>query len=145
MRTHALHDGGEVGADAVGHVNADGLGSADVADGFGRADDGLGRDAAGVEAVAAEEAFLDQGDLGAEAGGPDYGHESRGAAADDDEVVLAAGRGILPAAGVDVGDQFLVELAPGGFHDDAVAGGVWCVHAVAVCDDASLRPVQVPA
>ena len=120
---HAFHDGGEVDGDAVGHVNADRGGLADIADGFGGADEGLGGYAAGVEAVAAQEGLLDEGHLGAESDCAGDGDQACGAAADDDEVVRAAGRGVTPAAGCDLGDELLVELAPGGFDCDAGGGG----------------------
>jgi hypothetical protein len=62
------------------------LGEGDV---FGGVEEGLARDAADVEAGAAEGgAFLDERDLEAELGGAEGAHIAAGAGADDDEVKI---------------------------------------------------------
>ena len=52
--------------------------------------EGLGRNAAEVEAIAAEEVPFHQRHLGAEGGGAGGGDQPGGAAAEDDEVVASA-------------------------------------------------------
>ena len=77
-----------------------------------RTDDGLGRHAADVEAIAAHEMFLDERDLRTESHRTDGGNQSCCAAADDDKIVARRGRGIFPVRRMDVGDKFLIVRVP---------------------------------
>ena len=60
----------------------------EIVEAVGCIEQGLGGDAADVEAGAAEEFALDAGDLQAELGGADGGGVSARAGADDDEIEI---------------------------------------------------------
>ena len=70
----------------AGDVDAEVLGVADALGEGGRLEERLGRDAAAVEARAADLVLVDEGDLEAELGGPEGGRVAAGAGAEDDEV-----------------------------------------------------------
>ena len=72
---HPCHDLAEIGADAIGHMHAKVGCFLDFADDFGRANDGFGGYAAGVEAVAAEQMFFDKRHFCAYASCPDCAHQ----------------------------------------------------------------------
>lgn len=105
---HALHDGAEVVAGAVGG-EAEGGGAVHLPREAGRGDEGLGGDAAGPEAVAAERVLLDDGGVHAEVGRARGRDQAAGAAADRDEVVFVDSRrglahfGVLSKVSVKVG------------------------------------------
>src|SRR6185312_11274958 len=90
----ALDDLGRVIADIVG-LQAVGLGVLHVVIDLGRAQERLGRDAAPVEADAAEIFALDNGRLEAELRRADGGDVAAGAGADDDDVEGGIGHLVL--------------------------------------------------
>ena len=102
---HAFHHRGEVHLHVVRPADAEQAGVADLRHHARRADDALGRDAADVQAVAAQVVALDQGDLGAQAGGARRGHQPGRAGADHHQVVAAGRGGIGPVRRVRVGAQ----------------------------------------
>src|SRR5207253_3785438 len=69
-----------------------------------RPDQRLGRYAADIETIAAQEFAFDQGDLGAEPGSTGSGDQSRRAGADHNEVVPTRGRRANPVRRVHVLD-----------------------------------------
>src|SRR5437588_582964 len=73
-----------------------------------RPDEGLRGDAADVEAVAAQERALDQGDTAAQPGGAGGTDEARCARAQDDQVVASGRLGVGPVRRVDVAYQGLI-------------------------------------
>ena len=96
---HALHHFAEVEV-GCGTAHAELLGALHMRQELGRADQRLGRHAAGVQAVAAHRVLLHQRDLGLDGRG-DVGRDQPGrAAADDDQVAVEARR--LLEAGVDL-------------------------------------------
>jgi hypothetical protein len=112
---HALHDGGEIDLDGPGHAHPELARTADLGNGPGAAEQGLGRHAAVVEAVAAHQVFLDQGHLRAQAGRPG-GADQPGRPRPDHHEVVAAGRSrVDPVRRVDVGHQLPV-VTVGGHH-----------------------------
>jgi hypothetical protein len=120
---HAGHDRAEVDLHAVGHVDAQLGGLAQLAHDPGRADDGLGGHAAPVQAVAAQQVALDQGRLAAHAGCGDGADQAGRAGADDHQVVAALGARVLVLRRVRVGHQRAVELVHGR-HGDRPVGDV---------------------
>src|SRR5262249_32563836 len=101
---HPLHRRGEVRAGLVA-LHAVRAGVAHELRHVRGAQYALRRHAAEVEAVAAHEIPLDEGDARAEPGRARGGHEPGGAGADDDEVVAAGGPGVRPPGRMDVLDQ----------------------------------------
>ena len=109
---HARHHGGEVDVDA-GDAHAERRTVARHCRRPRRRDDRLRRDAADVQAVAAEEVTLDEGHACPEPRGARGRDEARRPAADDHEVV-ARGRGrVGPAGRVHVRDEHAVVLVVG--------------------------------
>ena len=88
----ALHHGLRIERDFLGGKPVI-LGVLHVVVDFGRAQQRLGRDAAPVQADAAEIGFLDDRGLEAELGGADRGDVAAGAGADDDDVEGCVGHG----------------------------------------------------
>ena len=109
---HARHGEAEVGGRVRGHGGAaEAPGAlAGVGPGARGADHPLGGDAADVQAVAAHQVALDQGDLGAEPGGPLGRDQTGGAGADHHQVVARGGLGVDPGVRMDVGEELAVEL-----------------------------------
>lgn len=95
-RPHPLHDGGEIDARRFAD-DAELACPAQVGQHPGGTDQGLGRHAAGVQAITAHASGLDQGHLRLHGGGDVGGHQATGAGADDDQVAVEAAR-LLPAA-----------------------------------------------
>ena len=90
----ALDHGGRVVADIVGFEPII-LGVLHVVENLGRAQQRLGRDAAPVQADAAEIIALDDGRLEAELGRADGGDVAAGAGADDQNVEIGVGHGLI--------------------------------------------------
>ena len=107
--TRPLHDGGEIDAHGTADLNAEVAGAANLVGGARGGQQRLGRHTADVEAVAAEEVFLDQGDARPQAGGPGGADQARRAGADDDEVVVRRRLGVDPVRRMHVADQLTVE------------------------------------
>jgi hypothetical protein len=107
---HPVHDRGKIDSGIVGYLHAEARGGANVEHGTAGADHGLRRHAADVEAVAAHQVTLDEGDLGPHPGGPGGTDQTGGPGTDDDQVVPALRLGVDPVGRVDVGDQLPVVL-----------------------------------
>ena len=69
------------------------------------ANEGFGRNATHIETIAAQEMFLDQRHFRPKACRPGRRHQPSRPRADDDEIVAGRGRGILPIARVDIGNE----------------------------------------
>ena len=82
---HALHHAGKVHDRGV-ERNPQQARPVDLSNDARRANQRFRGNAAGVEAVAAQEMTLDERDFGAQTGGANGGDQSRGAAADDQQV-----------------------------------------------------------
>ena len=108
-RLHAFHDSGEVEF-GLRRFDAELLRPRHMRQQAGRADQRLGRHAAGVQAISAKLVLLDQGDPGLDRGGDVGRHQPGAAAADDHQIALEAGR-LLPAG------EDLVPMDD--FHDSA--------------------------
>ena len=93
---HALHGHRKIDPDAVGGVDAVACGIAHLGVQARAADEGLGRHAAVVQRVAAEQVAFDQRDPGAERGGAARRDQSRRSGADDQQVVRLARPRIAP-------------------------------------------------
>src|SRR5258708_27796815 len=107
---HPLHHGSEIYSNAVGYVDAEPRGVANFGGGARGTNDRLGRDATKIKAVATHQIALDNRDLRPEPGGARGDYQSRGAGADDDQVVARRGRRIDPSGGMDVLGQEPVML-----------------------------------
>ena len=81
-------------------------------DGARRADHGLGRHTADIEAVAAHQVTLDQGDFGPQAGRPGCADQSGRAGADDHQVVAGGRFGVFSFVWMNMGRQLLVVRVP---------------------------------
>ena len=81
------------------------------------ANQGLGRNAADVQAAAAHQVTLDQGDLGAQAGCDQRADQTGRASSHHHQVVAPLGRGVHPVGRMDVGDQFLIVRIAGQYLD----------------------------
>jgi hypothetical protein len=109
---HAGHRRREVGVDGAG-AHAEGFGIARRRGDAGGGDHRLRRHAADVQAVAAEEMALDERHAGAEAGSAGRGDEPGRARPDDEEVVGARRRRVLPPRRVDLCNEPPVLLVVG--------------------------------
>jgi hypothetical protein len=108
---HALHDGGEVAAAEVRGGGETVLAVMHLVPGPGRAQQGLGRHTAHVQAVAPQEVAFDQRDSRAEPRGAGGADQSRRAAADHQQLVgLRRWSGLHPIRWMDVGEQPQVVL-----------------------------------
>ena len=105
---HALHGRAEVGQPLVGHAEPELPGRPRLVHPARRADHGLRRHAADVQAVAAHQVPLDERDPGARLAAPATLTRPGGSGADHDEVVAARGRRVHPVGGVDVRDERFV-------------------------------------
>ena len=92
------------------HPRAELARTTEVGPGTGGAEEGLGRDAADVQAVSPHEGLLDQGDPRTEAGGDRGGDQPRGPRAQHHEVVTACRPGIRPVRGMDIPYELLIEF-----------------------------------
>src|SRR5262249_3238269 len=86
----ALEGGVVVETDVAADLAAEFLGLLDLIEAVGRLEESLGRDAASVEAGAAEFDLFDDGDVETELLGADGGDVAAGAAAEDDEIELVS-------------------------------------------------------
>ena len=109
---HSLHDLAEIRRRAGRDIHAELTRLAHRSHGPGRADDGLGRHAPYVQAIAAHEMFLDERDLCAESGRARGADQSCRAAADHDQVVAWRGQGVLPVRRMDVRNELLIVRVP---------------------------------
>ena len=105
---HPLHRRGEVDLRFARERNAELGTAARLVRRARRANDAFRRHAADVQAIAAHEIALDERDLRAQTGGARGAHQTRGAAADDDQIVFSRRRRIDPARRMTVFDQLLV-------------------------------------
>ena len=102
---HPLHGRGEIGFRGHRRVPGESRRVAEIGVEPRRAQERLGRYAAEVQAIAAEEVPFHQRHLGAEGGGAGRGDQPGGAGAEDDEVVAGGGLRVLPARRPRVGQQ----------------------------------------
>ena len=110
--THAAHHCAEVDLDTVYHC-AQPTRPPGLASSPSRTDDRLGRDAAGVETVAAEKMAFDEGDACTQAGCTHCAYESGSPTAKHDEIVRGCGLRIPPLRGVHLIDEVRVRIVWG--------------------------------
>ena len=102
---HPLHRGPEIRVPPVGHVHSELTRVSDGGCDPSGTDDGLRRDAAVVEAIAAQQVPLDQRDPGSQSRRTGCGHQAGRSRTDHDQVVSRGRFGIGPVGGVDVVDK----------------------------------------
>ena len=75
---------------------------------LGTAQNSLGGYAPGIQAVSSEQSCVDQGDAGAQPGGPGCGDQARCPTANDDQIVASLGLGIFPVLRPDMAEKALI-------------------------------------
>ena len=99
---HPIHYGAEIHLNTTGRRDAEFTRIANIRDRLGTANQGFTRQATYVEAVAAQESSLNQGDFRAETRRTCGRHEARRARPDDHEVLATRWCRVLPVCGVGV-------------------------------------------
>src|SRR6516225_4176297 len=110
---HTFHDASEIDPHAGRNVYPELCSVANLGGGPCGPDQCLGRYAADIEAITAQEFTLDQGDLGPQPGGPGGGDQPGGARTDHYQVVPGRRFRANPLRWVDIGHESAVMFVPG--------------------------------
>ena len=105
---HAFHDRRKIHSGSGRHLDSVLTRVPDIRNGPGRSEQGFGRHAADVQAVAAQMFPFHQGHLGPQAGRAGCRNQAGRAATQDDQVVTRHGLRVRPVTGVDIGNKGLV-------------------------------------
>ena len=105
---HPFHHHREIHSGSGWHFDSILTGIPDIRIRPGRAEEGFGRHAADIQAVATQMFPFNQGDFGPQAGRAGCRNQTGSTSTQDDQVVTRGGLRVRPVTGVDVGNKGLV-------------------------------------